>query len=97
MLYSINHILSLLVNAQDGPLGKTVDCYFDDRSWKIRYLVMDTGTLLPGRKVLISTAEIRGIEMIALNLGLTKEKIQQSPEIDHRLPISRQHEHDLRY
>lgn len=33
----------------------------DDRELKLRYLVIDTGTWLPGKKVVLSTAWISGI------------------------------------
>ncbi|MBD3346646.1 MAG: PRC-barrel domain containing protein [Chitinivibrionales bacterium] len=97
MLLSTNHILSLLVNAKDGGIGRAIDCYFNDQTWKYDYLVVDTGTLISGRKVLIAPQDITGVEVIAVTVNLTKDKIKQSPDISHALPISRQHEHDLRF
>lgn len=41
------------IHATDGDIGKVVDLYFDDERWAIRYLVVDTGGWLTGRKVLI--------------------------------------------
>src|ERR1044071_5468601 len=38
------------VDASDGPIGSVHDLYFDEQTWSIRYLVVDTGTWLPGRK-----------------------------------------------
>ena len=42
------------LRAMDGLIGKVDDFYFDDEDWRIRYLVVDTGKWLSGRKVLIS-------------------------------------------
>jgi len=40
--------------ASDGEIGQVKDFYFDDQNWVMRYLVVDTGSWLSGRKVLIS-------------------------------------------
>ena len=42
------------IAAIDGDIGSIRDLYFDDITWTIRYLVVDTGSWLPGRQVLIS-------------------------------------------
>ena len=42
------------IAAKDGEIGSVQDLYFDDLTWTVRYLVVDTGTWLPGRQVLIS-------------------------------------------
>ena len=34
----------------DGLIGKVDDFYFDDEDWRIRYLVVDTGKWLSGRR-----------------------------------------------
>ncbi len=36
-----------------AKLGVYVDCTFDERSWNVQYLILDTGILLPGRKVIV--------------------------------------------
>ena len=41
-------------HARDGEIGKVHSFLFDDDNWTIRYLVVDTGRWLPGRKVLIA-------------------------------------------
>ena len=44
--------------ATDGAIGHVKDFYFDDEAWVIRYLVVDTGSWLSSRKVLISPIAI---------------------------------------
>lgn len=82
------------MGAIDGEIGKVKEFYFDDESWVVRYLIVDTGNWLFGRVVLISTEAI-----IAANwnkkifsVNLTKEQIKNSPDIDTALPVSRQEE-----
>lgn len=76
--------------ARDGAVGSVDDVYFDDERWTVRYLVVDTGTWLVGRKVLISPACVMPIrEAKALRVALTREQIEQSPGVDLDPPISR--------
>ncbi len=56
MLRAASGFKGLSIAASDGDIGSVKDLYFDDLSWTIRYLVVDTGTWLPGRQVLISPA-----------------------------------------
>jgi hypothetical protein len=47
----------LTIEATDGNLGSVVDLCFDDRSWTIRYLVVDAGSWLPDRWMLGTGSE----------------------------------------
>ena len=53
MLQVISPLKGFAIEATDGRLGTVVDFLFDDASWKLRWLVVDCGTWLEGRKVLI--------------------------------------------
>lgn len=46
------------IRAADGKIGALEDFYFDDKEWVIRYLVVDTGSWLSNRRVLISPISI---------------------------------------
>src|ERR1019366_9684119 len=67
---------------------------FDDESWAIRYLVVNTGGWLSGRLVLVSPIALRQAEWESkrLDVALTKNQIENSPQIDTHKPVSRQHE-----
>src|ERR1019366_3718260 len=67
---------------------------FDDESWAIRYLVVNTRGWLSGRLVLVSPIALRQAEWESkrLDVGLTKKQIENSPQIDTHKPVSRQHE-----
>ncbi len=94
MFRTIADLKECAIGATDGDVGSVEDIYFDDESWTVRYLVVDTGTWLPGRKVLISPLSLRkeGHEAGRLLVNLTKEQVQNSPEMDTARPISRQAE-----
>ena len=94
MLRSVNSFLGTSVVARDGEIGDVRDLLFHDRSWIVRYLVVDTGNWLSGRRVLISpaVANFSGPASHSLRVNLTKEQVQKSPGIDSDLPVSRQHE-----
>ncbi|MDQ6803025.1 MAG: PRC-barrel domain-containing protein [Acidobacteriota bacterium] len=82
------------IRATDGAIGKVDDLYFDDKDWAIRYLVVDTGGWLFGRKVLISPIAVGKPDWTGetLPVSLTKDQVEKSPDIDTRKPVSRQHE-----
>jgi hypothetical protein len=98
MLRSIKSILGYAVKARDGDIGKTVDFYFDDKFWTIRYLVAETHVWLPGKKVLISShlfTEHPVWDKNEFPVELTKQKIKDSPDIDTAKPVSREKELEL--
>lgn len=94
MLRSIDALHGYSLAAIDGDIGSVEDCYFDDELWTVRYLVADTGGWLSGRKVLITPPALRESDWRGerLGLALTREQIEQSPDIDTDKPISRQRE-----
>jgi hypothetical protein len=50
MLNRMEKLIGMSIRASDGELGKVKDAYFDDHRWAARYLVVDTGGWLEGRK-----------------------------------------------
>jgi hypothetical protein len=94
MLRSIKDLEKLAIRATDGTIGRVLDFFFDDERWTIRYLVVDTGTWLPSRKVLISPIAIGRPDWAqkVLPVAVTKEQVKASPDIDTEKPVSRRHE-----
>jgi hypothetical protein len=94
MLRSMNDLEHYAIHATDGTIGHVQDFYFDDQSWVIRYLVVETGTWLSQRKVLISPIAIGRPNWKEkwLPVAITREQVKNSPEIDTEKPVSRQHE-----
>ncbi len=96
MLWSLNHLRSYRIRATDGSLGSVEDVFFDDSSWTVRYLVVDTAWLL-GRRVLLPPEVLGHPDAVAheFPVALTKEAVRNSPDIDTDQPVSRQHETEL--
>ncbi|MGO9359160.1 MAG: PRC-barrel domain containing protein [Xanthobacteraceae bacterium] len=85
------------IAASDGHLGVVTDLLFEDTSWLLRWLVVDTGHWLPGRKVLLP-ATVLGLvdpEKREFSVRLTMAEVRHSPDIDTERPVSRQIETDL--
>lgn len=96
-MQTIKNMLGFTMSATDGEIGKVEDFYFDDETWTIRYLVVETGNWLLDRKVLIAPQALLACdwENETFPVNLTKEQIKNSPDIDTDKPVSRQHEMEL--
>lgn len=94
MLRNVKDLRGYAIRATDGIIGNVDDIYFDDESWAIRYLVVDTGNWLPGRKVLISPIALGHAGWMGRHLpvALTRAQVEGSPDIETDKPVSRQHE-----
>lgn len=96
MLRNIKDILGFRIAAKDGEIGTVKDFYFDDETWTVRYLIVKTGAWL-SREVLISPEAVidHSWEDGTFSVGITKEQVRESPDIDTDKPVSRQQEAEL--
>jgi uncharacterized protein YrrD len=94
MLRNASAIHGCAIVASDGRLGTVSDFLFDDASWLVRWLVVDTGNWLPGRKVLLPVSILGHIDAAAreFTVRLTMQQVKNSPDIDSDRPVSRQME-----
>ncbi|MEP7341090.1 MAG: PRC-barrel domain-containing protein [Acidobacteriota bacterium] len=94
MLRSINDLKGFGIVARDGEIGSVEQFYFDDERWALRYIVVNTGSWLSGRQVLVSPFSVVSVdrENKRLHVDLTKDQVEKSPEIDIHKPVSRQME-----
>jgi len=90
MLRSVSDLRRLTIAATDGNLGRVGDLYFDDRSWAVRYLAVDAGTWLPGRRVLVSPMSIQRSDPTTLHLALSKQQVITTPDdtVTRVVPVS---------
>jgi sporulation protein YlmC with PRC-barrel domain len=95
MLRSFSDLAGCTVGAMDGDLGGVRDVYFDDGTWTVRYLVVDTGEWLPGRRVLVSPMSIRNSDRRTLRVALTRTQVTHSPNVNTAKPVSRLDEIEL--
>lgn len=97
MLRSTQDMQTFSIGATDGRIGDIRDFYFDDRAWVVRYLVVDTGSWLSSRLVLISPIALGRPSWAdkTLPVALTQAQVKDSPDIDTHRPVSRQQEEEL--
>jgi PRC-barrel domain len=103
MLFAVSGLEGCPIAASDGRIGAVKDFLFDDRSWQIRWVTVDTGDWLPGRKVLIHPSAIAPLKIppkprlpmmspgdsLEVNVNLTRQQIEASPEAREDDPVSR--------
>jgi hypothetical protein len=92
MLQLISPLKGFALQATDGSIGTVVDFLFDDVSWKVRWLVVDCGAWLKGRKVLIHPPAVSysGLEDERFGINLTKVQVEGSPNWREHEPVSQQ-------
>jgi len=94
MLRNLKELHDYTIGAVDGVIGHVRDLYLDDQAWIVRYLVVETGGWLSGRKVLISPMAVGKPDWAGrlLPLSITMEQVKNSPDVDADKPVTRQHE-----
>jgi sporulation protein YlmC with PRC-barrel domain len=97
MLWNASAINGYAIAASDGRIGTVSDFLFDDASWLVRWLVVDTGKWLSGRKVLLPPSAMghpapTGNEF---PVNLTMQQVKDSPDSDSDRPVSRQIEANI--
>ena len=97
MLRSLKELLGYELMAKDGHMGKVDDFFFNDEDWKIRYLVVDTGPWIFGKKVLISPSALMQPVWASetFPVSLSREEVKTSPDVDIAKPVSREYEEKL--
>jgi len=96
-LRSTREVTGYHVSAAGGEIGHVEDFLFDDKTWEIRYAIVDTKNWWVGKRVLIRPQWIKRVswknKMIYVNLS--RDVIRKSPEWDSRQPVSRSYEIEL--
>jgi sporulation protein YlmC with PRC-barrel domain len=94
MMSVTSALKGLTICATDGRIGTVSDFLFDDRTWRVRWVVIDTGNWLPGRLVLVHPQALGkpDFNRNSLTVALTKERVENSPDLQRHLPVSRQME-----
>ena len=97
-LHSTDAVDGYHVAAADGDIGHVSGFIFDDETWTMRYLVVDTRNWWPAAKeVLIATDWIFLIDWYetAVSTELTRDAIKDSPAYDSSVPVVRDYETEL--
>jgi hypothetical protein len=104
MLFAASGLIGCPVKASDGAVGTVKDFLFDDRSWKVRWMVVDTGHWLPGRQTLIHPSAIEPLvlppkpalpmvsmgETLTVAVRLSRQQIEASPSAGEDEPVTKQ-------
>ena len=94
MLRSVKEMLNYSILATDGEIGTVSDVLVGDSDLKLRYLVIDTGGWLSGRKVLVSTAWLSSVEpgKETVVVNIEKKRIKESPPYESGAAVDREYE-----
>ena len=97
MLWPTSDLIRYRIRATDGSIGTIRDLLFEDHTWAVRWFVADTGSWLPGRKVLLppSCCGHPNGELEELPVDLTRQQIEDSPDRSSDEPVSRQLEGEI--
>ena len=93
-LRSTKQLYGDTLHALDGEIGHVKDFYFDDQKWVIRYVIVDAGSWLSGRLVLLAPHAFTHFERdgVSRPVNLTRQQIQDGPAINLHKPVSRRFE-----
>jgi uncharacterized protein YrrD len=91
MIRSQSEVSGYAIHATDGLIGSVSDVLFEDTTWLVRWLVVDTGDWLSGRRVLLPPSALAHVNHIGhqFNIKLTKQQVKDSPNVETDQPVSR--------
>ena len=96
-LRSADEVTGYHIEASDGEIGHVEDFVLDDETWMIRYIVVDTRNILPGKKVLVSPLWIKSVDWPTNKVIVdhTVDEIKNGPTYDPSTPVNREYEVQL--
>ena len=104
MLFAVSGLIGCPVEASDGEVGAVKDFLFDDQTWKIRWMAVEAGDWLPGRRrVFIHPSAIAPLHISAkptlpmmsspatlqLTVNLARAQIAAGPHTDEDQPVTK--------
>ena len=94
MLHDLESLIGSSVIATDGEMGRVRNFLFEDQLWTIRYLVVDVGSWVARRAVVlaISAVDLPDWARRSFHVHLTREQVRHSPDVNTQKPVSRQQE-----
>ena len=85
------------IRAEDGWIGHVVGFVYDSVTWKVRYLIVDTRKILPGKKVLIPPSMIRQVSWDGMDVTVMAkiDEIRTAPAYRESDPITSEDERNI--
>jgi len=96
-LRSCKAVTGYYIHAMDGEIGHVSDLLVDERTWSIRYLVVDTSNWWVGHKVLISPEWIEEVHWIdqSVSIDLKQQSVKNAPPYESTEQLNRDREINL--
>ncbi len=96
-LRSTSEVTGYTLQARGEPLGHVEDFVFDDESWMVRYLVIDTRNWWPGKRVLVAPEWVTNVDWhrSSVQVDLARDIIRAAPEYNPTQLITREYESRL--
>jgi hypothetical protein len=93
-LRSGNAVMQYYVHAADGDIGHVQGILIDERTWAIRYLIVNTSNWWLGHEVLIAPAWIANVNCAdsKVTVDLMRQEIKDAPRYDPAVSLSPERE-----
>lgn len=74
-------------------VGRIVDFFIQDNTWDPRYLVVNIGSWLTGRKVVLSPTVFGSLDLDedSIDISLSRKEIEKGPTLDEHETVSAKH------
>lgn len=92
-LRSVREVTGYRIQAKDKKIGHLDDLIMDSRSWRIRYLVIDTSNWLPATRKVLVASDWTGLvdyKRSRIMVSLDSDQIKESPKYNPRQPVNRE-------
>jgi hypothetical protein len=91
MLISTKELCGRTLGALDGDVGRIEHLFIDDATWQVRYLEVQTGSWLDGRRVLLSLDALARVDSDppGWEVNLQRRQIEGCPSSDPQSSGSR--------
>jgi hypothetical protein len=91
-LQSANAVTRYYVHATDGDIGHVDGLLVEEKTWAIRYIIVNTSNWWLGHKVLIAPEWINDVFWAEsmLKVDLTRDAVKASPLYDSAIPLNRE-------
>jgi hypothetical protein len=90
MIRSFKKLQGIQISTLDGVDGALKDVYFDDRSWNVRYFVVETRSRFSEKDVLVLPNTVSSSDGKSINIKLTKTELQTCPDAGSAKPVTLQ-------
>lgn len=97
-LKSCNNVIGFSIKSNDNEIGFVHELIFDDETFGIRYLIINTRNRLPGKnKILLAVDWINNFDWskTLFTTSLDKLSIKESPEYNPGKPVKKDYEERL--